>query len=405
MPVGSITELSNEFFQNPHATYKILNDRGPVNQVEFPNGMRAWLVTDYDTAKAVLSDPTVSKDLYGPAGASAQINGNVKLRLDPPVNNNMMYADPPRHTRLRSIVMKALSGRAIEEFMPRVNEIATSLLKGLADKESVDLIGDYGLPFAITVMSELLGVPTSDRTIFQSWLSTQLSTAGVDEKYAAASNFKNYVSRLTDQRRECVGTDLLSELIHEADQGEQLSQEELVATVNALLLGSQETTASLIGNASLLILKDQRLFDDLRHDTDLIDPFLDEVLRYEGSVHMATYRFTTEAITLGSQTIDPGQILLVSLASANRDPKQFENPSKVDPFRAQNRHIAFGYGIHRCVGAALARKEVHIALSRLLEAYPEMTLDVPLQDLRWQSSVITRGLLKMPVRMGRCSLA
>ncbi|MFI7190278.1 cytochrome P450 family protein [Nocardia nova] len=402
MTVDAPYKLGEDFFQNPYPTYAELNRRGPVQHVEFPSGMRVWLITDYDLAKQVLLDPTMSKDLYGPAGETAQRNGNVVLRLDPRVNDHMLYADPPRHTRLRNIVMKALSGNAVRDLAPRVAEIADALLADMAGRPEVDLIEAYALPLAISVISQLLGVPVADRTIFQTWLTVQLSTAGVDEKYAAAAEFQRYVADLVENRRSgAQATDLLAELIAATDDGGHLSESELVAMVNALLLGSQETTAGMIGNAVRILLGDRGLFEDLRRDDYLIRPFIDEVLRFEGSVHMATYRFTTAQVILGSQRIDSGQIVLVSLAAADRDAEQFDRPHRFDVSRMDNRHIAFGYGVHRCVGAALARTEVSIAVARLLAVFPELDLAVPAGDLCWQSSVITRALVELPVRPGR----
>ncbi|MEV6427990.1 cytochrome P450 [Nocardia sp. NPDC051463] len=405
MTTDSVYQLTASFFQDPHSTYRLLNERGPVHHVEFPNGMRVWLVTDYALAKRVLTDPTISKDLYGPVGEIAQTNGNAVMRLDPPVNNHMVYSDPPRHTRLRKIAMEVLSGRVVRDVAPRVAQIAQQLLDAMADEESVDLVEAYAYPFAVTVICELIGIAASDRTEFQGWLITQQSTADPAEKYAAAAKFKAYVARLVEERSANGRTDFVSELIAATDEGGRLDQVELVAMINALLLGSQETIAGLIGHAVLLMLRQRHLLTELVGDPDLIPAFIEETLRYEASSNLSTYRFTTVPIELGGRKIDSGQIVLASLSGANRDPKVFDRPDEVDPHRLDNRHIAFGYGMHFCAGATLARKEAHIAISSLLARYPEISFATAVEDLRWNPSYFTRGLESLPIRLGRSTSA
>ncbi|WP_327145311.1 cytochrome P450 family protein [Nocardia sp. NBC_01327] len=395
--------MTEDFYQNPQATYKLLNEHGSVHHVELPNGMRAWLVTGFELAKKVLTDPTISKDLYGPAGEMAQADANVALRLDPPVNDNLVYADPPRHTRLRKIAMKALSGKAIRDFTPRISEIAESLLQSIDidGTDSIDLLSAYAYPFTITAVCELIGIDSDDRAEFQGWLQTQLSAAEVADKYIAAANFETYVYRLMGKRDGRAATDFLSELMSPADDGEQLEKRELVAMVNAFLLGGQETTAALIGNSVLAMLRRPELMDELRESPDLVAPFIEEMLRHESSGNVSPPRFTTEPIRLGDKIIDAGQVIVVSLASANRDLAQFSRPDEMDPHRLDNRHIAFGYGIHRCVGSALARMEAKTAVSCLLAHYSKISLDVDIDSLRWQSSSITHGLMSLPVRVTR----
>ncbi|MEU2042295.1 cytochrome P450 family protein [Nocardia niwae] len=399
MSEGLIHTLTAEFFQDPHIVYRKLNEDGPVHRIEFPNGIRAWLVTGYDLAKQVLTDPTISKDLYGPAGYAAQTKNNVALRLDPPVNDHLVYSDPPRHTRLRSIIMKAFAGKAIRDFTPTLQNIAETLLDTLSDETSVDLLRGYAYPFAATVICELIGIAASDRREFQGWLTTQVSTADVAEKHAAAEKFESYVHRLIDDRPRDEGQDFLSELIAPTDDGHRLDRRELVAMINALLLGSQETIAGLIGNAVLTMLRTPGLRDELSATPDLVPAFLEETMRYEGSGNITTYRFITEPIRLGSQHIESGEIILVSLASANRDRNHFSHADEFDLHRSDNRHLAFGYGIHRCAAASLARREAQIAIAALLARYPRIALATAPEELKWQSSLINRSLVSLPVRL------
>ncbi|MEU6587046.1 cytochrome P450 [Nocardia sp. NPDC046763] len=403
MTEQTLLRLTADFYQNPHATYRELVKSGPVHRVELPNGLRAWLVTSYELAKQVLTDPTVSKDLYGPAGATAQGSANIPLRLDPPINDNLVYSDPPRHTRLRKIAAKALSGNAIRDFTPRIAEIARTLLRLTAGQSDIDLLGSYAYPYTVTVICELIGIDAADRTLFQSWLQTQISAADTADKYAAAANFENYVHGLMERRDGQGATDFLSELMAPDEQGDRLDKRELVAMINAILLGGQETTAALIGNTVLTLLLRPDLMEELRANPDIVPEFIEEQLRFESSGNISPPRFTTAPLRLGGTVIPAGQVVVVSLATANRDPGYFERPTEMDPHRLDNRHLAFGYGIHRCVGAALARSEAKIALSELLSHFSDISLAVEPTELRWQSSSITRGLTSLPVRV-RCAV-
>ncbi|TDP37673.1 cytochrome P450 family protein [Nocardia ignorata] len=399
MTADSIHRLTEDFYRNPQDTYRVLNEHGRVHHVQLPNGLRAWMVTGYDLAKQVLSDPTISKDLYGPAGTLAQLNANIPLRLDPPVNDNLVYSDPPRHTRLRKIAMRALTGRAIREFDSKIPQIAESILESVGTAAEVDILSAYAYPFTVTVVCELIGIDPADRGEFQGWLQTQLSAAGTPEKYAAAASFEKYVYRLMDLRDGRPATDFLSDLMRPPDDGERLERRELVAMVNALLLGGQETTAALIGNSILTMLRRPGLMQELRADPGIVPAFIEEMLRYESSGNVSPPRFTTAPIEIGGQKIDSGQVVVVSLASANRDPNKFERPDELEPNRLDNRHLAFGYGIHRCAGAALARREAQVAVSSLLAHYSDISAATDLETLRWQSSSITHGLVSLPVRV------
>lgn len=401
MSVDSVHRLSEDFFQDPHSVYRQLNEHGQVHHVEFPSGMRAWVVTGYDLAKQVFADPSISKELYGSAGEVAQANANTVLRLDPPVNDHMLYRDPPQHTRLRKVAMKALSSAVVRDFTPRIEQIAESLLDDMAGRDAVDLLKTYAYPLSGSGICEIIGIDAADRTRFQGWLATQISTAETDVKYTAAADFEAYVHRLFDERAEQAGHDLISELMRPAADGEQLDQGELVSMVNAILLGSVGTVAGLIGNAVLMMTTQPRLLGELRRDPDLIPAFLEETLRYESAGNLASPRFTTEPVTLGSHTVDSGQVVLVAAAAVNRDAQHFDRPDEMDVHRPENRHLAFGYGIHRCPGAALARTEARIAITALLARYPDISLAADVEELRWQPSLIARTLLSLPVRLGK----
>ncbi|MEV5975409.1 cytochrome P450 [Streptomyces sp. NPDC052114] len=399
MSVESVHRLSEDFFQDPHAVYRELTAHGHVHHVEFPSGMRAWVVTGYDLAKQVFADPTISKELYGPAGEVAQANARTVLRLDPPVNDHMLYRDPPHHTRLRKVAMKALSSAVVRDFTPRIQEIAETALDAMAAEDEVDLLTTYAYPVSGSGICEIIGIDAADRTRFQGWLATQVSTADTDVKYAAAADFEAYVYRLFDEREERAAEDLISELMSPAGDGERLDRAELVSMVNAILLGSVGTVAGLIGNAVLMMTAQPALQDELRRDPALIPAFLEETLRYESAGNLASPRFTTEPVELDGHTIGAGEVVLVAAAAVNRDARHFDRPHVLDPHRPENRHLAFGYGIHRCPGAALARTEARIAIAALLARYSDLALAVDVRQLRWQQSMIARTLLTLPVRL------
>ncbi|WP_373314543.1 cytochrome P450 [Streptomyces longispororuber] len=296
--------------------------------------------------------------------------------------------------------MKALSGAVVRDFTPRIEQIADDLLDAQPGPGTVDLLKTYAYPFSGSTICELIGIDAADRTEFQGWLTTQISTAEAPEKHAAAAAFEAYVHRLFEEREEKAADDLISELMAPGDDGERLDRRELVSMINAILLGSLGTVAGLVGNTVLTLVTQPRLLAELRRDPGLVPAFIEEVLRYESAGNIASPRFTTEPVRLGGHTVGSGEIVLVAAAAVNRDPHHFEQPHAMDMSRPENRHLAFGYGIHRCPGAALARTEARIAVTRLLARHPDLSLAVDPGDLRWQPSLIARTLVALPIRLG-----
>ncbi|WP_280267164.1 cytochrome P450 family protein [Nocardia wallacei] len=394
-----VLELTDEFYQDPHAVYRTLRQRGPIHRIRL-DGVLGWLVVDHDVAKQAFVEPNISKNVGSPEGQAVLAKNGAAEMINGAINDNMLFADPPQHTRLRRLVAPAFAGRAIRDLGPRITAIADDLLDAMGERDTADLLDSYAFPLPIAVICELLGVPDDDKDEFRSWTAVIVNdSASIEERTTAGIAFFSYLTELIAARRERPGADLLSELIVAKDDDDRLDQQELISLMLLLLAAGHETTVNLIGNAVLELLRDPATAARLRAHPDEIPAYLEELLRCQGPVHLATARYTTAPITLGDQHIDAGEFIMISLAAVNRDPERFTDPDRIAPAREDNRHVAFGHGIHFCVGAALARMEATIALTRLLDRFPDIALDGEFGDLTWRKSLLIRGLTALPVRL------
>jgi cytochrome P450 len=313
----------------------------------------------------------------------------------------MLAADPPDHTRLRRLVSGAFTARRIEELRPRIDEITDDLLDAMSGRERVDLIDAFAFPLPIQVICELLGVPAADRDSFRSWSNIIVSgTASRDRLPGAMQAMASYIRGLLADRRAHGGDDLLTALIDVRDHEDRLSEDELSSMVFLLLIAGHETTVNLIGNGTLLLLSRRERWEQLRAGPALLPSAIEEFLRYEGPVETATFRVAAEDLEIGGQAISAGDPVLVVLLSANRDDDRFPAPDDLRLDRAQNPHLAFGHGIHYCLGAPLARLEAQVAFRKLLSRYPDLRLAVPEEELIWRPGVLLRGLEGLPVIPG-----
>lgn len=393
-------ELGEEYFQDPHASFDWLRDLGPVHYVRFPDTRTGWLITDYEASRAAFTEPSISKAIKSSGARAVLVEHGGEQRVKSGLFRDMMvFYDPPQHTRLRDLVNRAFGSPAIRDLAPRVTEIADSLLVGMADSAdaSQDLLDHFALPLPTMVISALLGVPRSDRDRFRVWTTVIFSGEhSPDDKLAAVQEFVSYIEQLIAIKAAVPESDLLSELIAASENGDRLTARELVSMVFMLLVAGFETTAHLIGNAVAILLADTGTRDLLCADPGRIFAFVEEVLRYESSACEATFRYTTSPVTLGGVDIPAKQLIMVSTAAADRDPRRFPDPQRFDMNRTDNQHLAFGHGIHRCVGAQLARTETVIALTRLLDHYPRLELAAGVR-LQWRKSILVRGLTSLPV--------
>ena len=294
---------------------------------------------------------------------------------------------------------KAFTARAVARLRPRIYEITDALLDDVAEAGTVDLLDAFAVPLPTTVICELLGVPAEDRHRFRAWLFSLLSGASPEEFRRDAMALTEFLSGLIADKRRTPGEDLLSELVHVSEQGDRLAEGELVPMAFLLLLAGHETTVNLIGNSVLALMENPGQLAALRADPSLLPNAIEEFLRFDGPVDVATLRFTTEPVRVGDTEIPAGEFVMVSLLSANRDAGRFPGPDRLDITRQAGGHLAFGHGIHYCVGAPLARLEAEIALGKLLRRFGTIELDGDPGALRWRASTLFRGLEKLPVRV------
>ncbi|WP_141717351.1 cytochrome P450 family protein [Nocardia altamirensis] len=399
-------ELPADFFRAPFAFYRQLRAEGPVHRIRLRNGVRVWLVVDYDAIKEALRHPDIRKDPHTEIGAQARQAGAgasgvaaANMRL----SHHLLNADPPVHSRLRKLVTPAFAPARMAALVPRIEAITDELLDGI-DRAAgatgrVDLLEEYAFPLPITVICELLGVPAEARAQFREW-----SAAVADPPMSTPEGMRNATNSIVDffdhlvalRRDRGLGDDLISQLLTVAEDGDRLSHDELISMAFLILVAGHETTVNLIGNTVLALLTDPDRYRALRADPDAVVPLVEETLRFNSPVNTATLRYTAAPVTLGGTEIPAGEMMLVALASANRDERHFADPTVFDPDRPAN-HIAFGHGIHYCLGAGLARVETRIALTRLVQRYPELRLAVDNDELRWRESILIRGLLHLPV--------
>lgn len=398
---GPIRIDEEEFEQNPHVLYDLLRVEAPVREVIAPGGLKVWLVTRYDDARSALTDPRLSKNVAVGQKVIERntIGDTTSMVFATELSAHMLNTDPPDHTRLRKLVNKVFTARAVERLRSRVEEITTELLDAMEHQDQVDLMRAFAYPLPISVICELLGVPLIDRDRFHGWVAAQLS-GDLERIQEAAPALLGYLHELVDGKRTNPGEDLLTGLVNASDDGDKLNAQELVSMAFLLLVAGHETTVNLIGNGLFALLRHPDQFDALLADRSLLPGAIEEFLRYEGPVNTASLRHTTEPVELSGVVIPKDELVVVALAAANRDDAQFPDGGQLDVTRASGGNLAFGHGIHYCVGAPLARLEAEIAFSRLFDRFPQIKLDSDPATLRWRAGTVLRGLETLPVRLG-----
>jgi cytochrome P450 len=392
---------------NPFPLFAQVRARAGVHAVTLADGHDAWLVVRYDEARAALNDPRFSKDMQAALATSAEV---VAEGLPGPVfARHMLNVDPPDHTRLRRLVATAFSTRRIEDLRPRVQAIVDDLLDdiaGVGRDGRLDLVASFAFPLPFTVICELLGVPESDRASLGRELTTLLSPVSTPAEYerakAASDAVVAMLGALVDTKQREPGDDLVTGLLVARDGDEGLSQRELLSTIFQLIVAGHDTTTSLIGNSVVSLLRNPDQLALLRADPARIAAAVEEFLRYDAPVPHSTFRYAVEPVEIGGVTIPAGAQVIISLAAANRDSDRYAEPDALDIERPYVRHLAFGHGIHFCLGAALARMEGQLALGSLLHRFPQMRLAVAPEELRWGhgDGLVLRGLSELPVIPG-----
>lgn len=388
---------------DPYPAYQALRQAGPVHRVEMPDGVPVWLVTRYRDVRAALANPALSND---PRYATAAFGAGEDAgdgRWRPENLHNMLRTDPPRHTRLRRLTASAFTARRVQRLRPRIIQVTDALLEKMACVTGpVDLIAGLAFPLPITVICELLGIPEQDRDQMREWtgavLAYRVDEATVANAARAREMIHQYLTDLIAQRRRQPADDMVSELIAARDQHGGLTEIELLSTVSLLLTAGHETTVNLIGNGMLALLRHPQVLDAVRADPGLVAPMVEEMLRYDSPIVPGIMKFVAADTTIAGAPIPKGDIVLLAVGSANRDPEVFPRPEELIPDRSPNPHLSFGHGTHFCIGAALARMETEIALSGLLRRFQDIQLAVPWEQLTWRPSFI-RGLTELPVHL------
>ncbi|WP_374772276.1 cytochrome P450 [Streptomyces sp. NBC_01310] len=386
------------FVADPFPLYRRLREDGPVRRVVIAGGLDAWIVTRYEDGLEALSDPRLSSDVRDASDTRllAQLPDTERESM----LSNMLRSDPPDHTRLRRLVSKAFTARRVAEMRPRIQSLTDQLLDEIVPTGRADLVADFALPLPVTVISELLGVPVDDRHDFQRW-TDRMIMRGAEPPDPAVVNeawqhMRAYVTELIRAKRAHPGDDLLSGLITARDEEQRLTEDELIAMVFLLLAAGYVTTVNLIAGGIAMLLAHPGQLDLLRADPELLAGAIEEFLRYDGPVSPGIARFAREDVEIAGVAIPSGATVLVASAIADRDPARFPDPDRLDVTRQDNAHLAFGHGIHYCLGAPLARLEGQIAIGTALRRLPGLALAVAPDEIRWRPGGL-RGPLSLPV--------
>jgi cytochrome P450 len=381
-----------------HTAFAKLAASGPVQQIPLFGGEQAWIATGYAEARELLAHPAVVKTESGGPHMDAMPD-----ELNAAMNTHLLGTNPPDHTRLRRLVAAAFTVRRVEALTPRVQEIANDLLDELAaagvDGAPVDLVAGYGFPLPMTVITELLGIPPGDRSDFRRWSSITVNgTVHPPETYvAAARDMVGYVRELIAAKRAEPRDDLLSALIAVHEDGDRLSQDELTSMVFLLLVAGHETTVNLIVNGTLALLRHPDQVQLLRAEPDRLPAAVEELLRYDGPVQVTVPSVAAAPVEVGGVRIPAGETVLPALLPANRDAARFSYPDRLDITRVPNPHMAFGHGLHHCLGAPLARLEGRIAIGSLLARFPGLRLADPAAEPSRNPGLLMNGLVELPV--------
>jgi cytochrome P450 len=398
-----------------------MREQGPVRRVDLPNGDAIWLVTRYREAVELLKDD----ERFGNDAASALTEEEyaqlfqqatedltpeqqeMVMQTDEILRRNLLAIDPPDHSRLRRLVAIPFTPKYIEGLRPRIQEITNSLLDAVQDRANesgrreMELIDDFAYPLPLTVISEMLGIPVADRDRFREWSQAAVSFTPADranpEVTAKLIEFIAYLRQLVAAKLAHPGDDLLSGLVLAEAEGDKLSENELLSMIFVLIVAGHETTVNLIGNGTLALCEHPEQFTRLRENRDLLKPAIEEMLRYYGPVEMTLTRWVRQDTELGGESLRRGEQIVALLASDNHDGDQFPDPEVFDITRTPNRHVAFGTGIHTCLGATLARLEGEVAFGALLSRMPNLALAVAHDEVQWRDGTFLRGLTRLPV--------
>ena len=383
------------FHADPFPALARLRTTASIHAMQLPDGRRGWLVTRFEDVTQALKNPRISTV---PTVAHPEIEGHsIIMRLMLPV---MVEMAPHDHARLRGLIAKAFTPRFVEGLRPRIQQIADTLIDRVLPRGEMELINDFAFPLPITVIAEMLGLPVEDHDRLRDWsavLFDSISMRFDAESVAKAEDFAAYITALIETKRREPREDLISQLVLAEEAGARLSEEELRALIVLLIFAGHETTVNLLGNGMLALFTHPAELDKLRRDLSLVPSAVEELLRFCGPVNVPAMRYATTDVEIGGMTIARGEILVLALGSANRDEAQFPGADTLDIARTSSKQLAFGHGVHYCVGAPLARLEAQVALTTLLRRLPGLRLNAAPDALEWRGNMTLRGLRALPV--------
>jgi hypothetical protein len=387
---------------DPSPIYRRLRESDPMHRSYL---VRGWVLSRYDDVFEALHHPMLSSDERNEAGyakAEARMRRLGLIEEGGGIARSMLRLDPPDHTRLRRLVSKAFTPRAVARLEAGLRTIVEEHLDRAAQSGGMDVIRDLATPLPVIAIAELIGVPREDRERFKHWsdeIALSVGFSGVAEArrtMRAGRELRAYFDHGLAERRASPRDDLMSSLLEAEDAGDRLSHAELLSTLELLLVAGNETTTNLIGNGLLALLRHPDQLELLQREPERLPVAIEELIRFDGPVQ-ATSRIALEDLDLAGETVRRGQSLIVLLGAANHDPERFEDPDRLDVTRAENPHLGFGHGVHFCLGASLARLETRLALGALIERFPGIKLAT--ERLRWRSNPILHGLESLPVRL------
>ena len=388
----------SNFWANPFDTYEQLRKEfGSIVPIKLPNGVEAWLIIGYESARNALLDQRLSKD-SGFADSNWHCSHPTHNKgHSAPVFKHLLTLDAPEHTRLRAVVQKDFTKERVDAMRPRIQELANQLVEKMLRNEKIDLIANFANPLPLRFICDLLGVPTADEPLFRVW-SRVLVTPELDEQDSipdVAAEMRAYLETIA--RGTCEDSSLFLALSARQKRGE-ITMDELTSLGFLLLVAGHETTVNLIANGALVALRSASLWRDLAKSPNSAARLSEEFLRLDSPLHWATPRFAREELQIDGTTIEAGRTVFVAIGAANRDYNHFEDPSNPNPNRANlKRHLSFGLGSHFCLGAGLARLEGEIAFQTLSRNFPRMRLAEQFDSLTWRPGPIMRGLAELPV--------
>ncbi|MCY8465063.1 cytochrome P450 family protein [Bacillus atrophaeus] len=395
------SQLSSRAFKDEaYDFYKELRESHPLYPLALGTLGDGWLITRYDDAVHLLKNEKLKKN-YENVITAKEEKRPVLLKNEEPLTKHMLNSDPPDHNRLRTLVQKAFTYRMILQLEDKIKHIADSLLDKVQPNKFMNLVDDYAFPLPIIVISEMLGIPLEDRQKFRVWSQAIIDFSDAPKKLQEndqrLGEFVEYLEYLVRKKRNEPAGDLISALIQVESEGTQLSTEELYSMIMLLIVAGHETTVNLITNMTYALMCHDDQLEKLRQQRDLMNSAIEEALRFHSPVELTTIRWTAEPFILHGQEIKRKDVIIISLASANRDEKIFPNADIFDIERKNNRHIAFGHGSHFCLGAQLARLESKIAISTLLRRCPNIQIKGEKEQIKWKGNFLMRTLEELPL--------